>query len=130
MTRGDLDTRPVTKHEYQAGETRKALKLGAPVGKERLAKYSAADLRDPAPAPRGDTKRWTEADRFYGGASGEAIPSDAFLTTGKLSGYGGDDIIVTNAANNELIIMPLVYEFDYEQKVAERIVFCRKTSGN
>lgn len=123
MTRGDLDTRPITKHEFQAGEVRKALEMGAPVNKTMLAKFSAQDLRAPAPTRRGDTKNWAEADRFYGGASGEAIPSDAFITTGKLSNYGGDDIIVTNAANNELIVMPLVYEPDYTQKIAERVSF-------
>jgi CSLREA domain-containing protein len=117
LSRGDLDTRPVTPKEHLAEEARRLLAKNYPVPQRILRQLSKSDLREPAPVVESDNQSWAEYDQFFGAVPSGAVSANAVLTSGKLSNYG-EDLIVVDAASNEIVVMPLVFDPISNEKVS------------
>ncbi len=105
FSRGDLDTRPVTKHEQMASQVRDYQAKGYLIPQRILNQMSKEDLLEPVKSDEsGDTElqTWSEYDQFFG-----AVPNGATsLSSGRLSN-SGEDLIVLDSNNNQINIMPM-----------------------
>ncbi len=106
LSRGDLDTRPVTKNEHLASQVRDYQAKGFPIPQRILNQLSKEDLREPAPLPVSDNQTWSEYDQFFGAVPSALASSNASLTSGRLSN-SGEDLIVLDSDNNEINVMPM-----------------------
>lgn len=118
FARGELDTRPFTQREQLARQARAALARKMPVSDKILARLSKSDLAgEPAPAIETDDKTWAQYDEFFAAAPNALASAKAVLTSGRLSNYG-EDLIVLDAARSEVLVMPLVFDAETSEKVS------------
>jgi CSLREA domain-containing protein len=117
IVRGDLDTRPVSSREHLADQVREMLAKNMPVPQRILSKVSQKDLREPKPIIESKNQTWAEYDQFFGVEPNATASSNSILTSGKLSNYG-EDLIVLDSASKEIVVMPLVFNEDTSEKVS------------
>ncbi len=118
LSRGDLDTRPVTKQEQLAEQVRNYQAKGFIVPKRILKQLSQEDLRKTISIDSTDNKTWAEYDQFFGG-----VPNGATsLSSGRLSN-SGEDLIVLDSTNNEINVMPMAIS---ESESGEKISYIGK----
>ena len=106
LSRGDLDTRPVTKKENLASQVRDYQAKGYPIPQRILNQLSKEDLIEPAKAVESNNQTWSEYDQFFGAVPSGLASSNASLTSGRLSN-SGEDLIVLDSNNNEINVMPM-----------------------
>jgi trimeric autotransporter adhesin len=106
LSRGDLDTRPVTKHEAMASQVRDYKAKGYPIPQRFLNQMSKEDLLEPVKSVEPDNQIWNEYDQFFGGVPSRSVSSNAILTSGRLSN-SGEDLIVLDSDNNQINVMPM-----------------------
>jgi len=119
LSRGDLDTRPVTKKEHLASQVRDYQAKGFPIPQRILKQLSNEDLREPAPLPVSDNQTWSEYDQFFGAVPSALASSNAILTSGRLSN-SGEDLIVLDSDNNEINVLPMAIA---ESETGERVSY-------
>lgn len=117
LARGDLDTRPVSQKEQLADQVRELQAQKIPVPKRILDKLNKNDLRSVPKFIESKNQNWTEYDEFFGVESAGLNSSNVVLTSGKLSNYG-EDIILLDSSNKEIVVMPLVFNEDTSEKVS------------
>ncbi|MGB7203497.1 MAG: FG-GAP-like repeat-containing protein [Pyrinomonadaceae bacterium] len=117
LSRGDLDTRPVSKQELLAIEAFRMQKEGMPIPQRILKQISQSDLREKPESNSSEAANWSEADSFFGATPGEAFSSGAMLTSARLSNRAGDDLILIDRSNKSVIAMPLIVNDDGEKGV-------------
>jgi hypothetical protein len=106
LSRGDLDTRPVTKHEAMASQVRDYKVKGNLVPQRILNQLSKEDLLEPVKSVELDNQTWAEYDQFFGGVPSRSVSSNAILTSGRLSN-SGEDLIVLDSNNNQINVMQM-----------------------
>lgn len=117
LSRGDLDTRPVTRQELWGIEAFRMQKEGMPIPQRIMKQIDLADLKEKPESLSSDAANWSEADSFFGATPSEALSSGAMLTSARLSNRAGDDLILIDKANKSVIAMPLVVNEDSEKGV-------------
>ena len=117
LSRGDLDTRPVTKQELLGVEAYGMQKQGMIIPQRILKQISQSDLREKPESNSSDAANWSESDSFYGAANGEALSGGVLLSSARLSNRAGDDLILMDQANKSLQVMPLIVNEDGEKGV-------------
>jgi CSLREA domain-containing protein len=118
LSRGDLDTRPVTRHEQMASQVRDYKAKGNLVPQRILNQLSKEDLLEPVKLAEPDNQSWNEYDQFFGGVPSRSVSSNAILTSGRLSN-SGEDLIVLDSDNNQINVMPMaVAESESGEKVS------------
>jgi Carboxypeptidase regulatory-like domain/FG-GAP-like repeat len=118
LSRGDLDTRPVTKHEQLASQVRDYKAKGNLVPQRILNQLSKEDLLEPVKLAESDNQTWNEYDQFFGAVPTGLASSNAILTSGRLSN-SGEDLIVLDSDNNEINVMPMaIAESESGEKVS------------
>ena len=117
LSRGDLDTRPVTKQELWGVEAFRMQKEGMPIPQRILKQISQSDLREKPESNSSEAANWSEVDSFFGATPGEAFSSGAMLTSARLSNRAGDDLILIDRSNKSVIAMPLIVNDDGEKGV-------------
>lgn len=106
LSRGDLDTRPVTRHEQMASQVRDYKAKGYQIPQRVLNLMSKEDFLEPVKLAESDNQIWNEYDQFFGGVPSRAVSSNAILTSGRLSN-SGEDLIVLDSDNNQINVMPM-----------------------
>ncbi len=106
ISRGDLDTRPVTKHEQTASQVRDYKSKGYAIPQRILNQLSKEDLLEPVKSDEADNQTWNEYDQFFGGVPSRSVSSNAILTSGRLSN-SGEDLIILDSDNNQINVMPM-----------------------
>lgn len=118
IVRGDLDTRPVSRQEHLANQVREMLAKKMPVPQRILSRLSQKELRTPIKTLiETKNQNWTEYDRFSGVETNATASADTILTSGRLSNYG-EDLIILDSSNKEIVVMPLVFNDDTSEKVS------------
>ncbi|MFN0278762.1 MAG: cohesin domain-containing protein [Pyrinomonadaceae bacterium] len=117
LSRGDLDTRPVTRQELLAIEAFELQKQGMPIPKRIMKQIDLADLKEKPESRSSNAATWDEADSFFGATPGEAMSSGAMLTSARLTNRAGDDLILIDRSNKSVIAMPLIVNEDGEKGV-------------
>ncbi len=125
LSRGDLDTRPVTRHEEMASQVRDYKAKGYSIPQRFLNQLGKEDLLEPVKLyESGDTdlQTWKEYDQFFGGVPSRSVSSNAILTSGRLSN-SGEDLIVLDSDNNQINVMPMVVA---ESESGEKVSYIGK----
>ncbi len=116
--RGNLDTRSVSPREHLAEQARQMLAKNLPVPPRVMRRLSKADLREPAKAIETDNRQWAEYDLIADAVAPDSLTTaSAVLTSGKLSNYG-EDLIVLDSSNHEINVLPLVSNDESGAKIS------------
>lgn len=119
MTRGDLDTRPVTYDEQLFNQVREMDAKGWPVPARVRQRLNASGFRELERFAGSDEKTWADYDSFDAVGANVSGSPDTIFSSGRLSNYG-EDLIVVNQSTGEVVVMPLVFNPETSEAVSYR----------
>ncbi|MBS1794016.1 MAG: VCBS repeat-containing protein [Acidobacteria bacterium] len=121
LQRGELDTRPVTKYELWGMEAYEKMQKGMRIPKRIRNLIPKEFIRETPQKMALSRTSWTEADSFYGANPGALANSKAVLTSGKVADIAGDDLILLDPDSNQVVVMPIVFQQDLNQKYPQAV---------